>query len=455
MNTHISTSAGLLIRLVILLGTMLLAPSVNAMSVEGELRVATPESSPRGGDPAIYRRYSGEASLLGDYANPRRASAFDVAGSGPQARITGISAFIIARERRVFDRIRVRVQFWNRHADTGNAVFAGAAVGGQVDINLVGPFILDEDTPYEVYADFIKPVQLDDYQSIGVTLQVLANANGGPIVEQDGLAIAYDVGSAPVIGVPLAHYRGATAAGGWNLNFGDGDLTAQAMALVLRGASTSHTQCSTQWSSSMNHFAEEFDGNIEAQWTISQNGGDPVQRVSGQLTMTAPLNPTFPYVRTRGQPIPATGEFSVRWLSRYTQTGGAGTGTLVVANGVPVNGQEDGISFRMLDNWQHNTSAPHYRIRAWTPGQVDVVTAGPGQHEFQDIEYCWLSDHIEVWVNGVQRLNVSNAGLQRPNALWTGNSVIAGANADWSHFVLYSVRVRKPYSDEIFGNGFE
>lgn len=458
MNMHLNLPHSLLTKLAGLLVLLVSTTSEATIPVDGQLREATAASSPRVGDPIVYQRYSGAASLVGDFDHPRRASALDLAGSGPHGRITGVSTYIVARERKVLDRIRVRLQFWNSHPGVGNSVFAAPTVGGQVDINLVGPFILEAGTPYEVSAEFPKPTQMDRHQALGVSAQVLANVRGGQIVEQDGLAIAYDAGSAPATGVPLAHYAGA-AIGIGMFNFEDGQLTSQALALVLRGQSTSHVQC-TNWPETSNHLAEEFDGadanGIESRWMIDQNQGDPVLAYPGRLFMsTSQLTHTFPYVRSRGSAIPPTGEFSVRWLSRYTQTSGAGTGTLVISKGLPVNGQGDGTSLRLLENWQHNSASPGYRIRAWTPNPITVVEAPAGQHAFQDIEYCWLSDRIEVWVNGERRLHVPNVGIPRPDSLWTGNSATAGTLSAWSEFDLYSVRVRKPFSDQIFGNGFE
>ena len=227
--------------------------------------------------------------------------------------------------------------------------------------------------------------------------------------------------------------------------------------MIVRGTVTSHVQCGL-WPTMVNHLAEEFEADdvdgITDRWSMYQNGGGPMLQADGYLSMhTRQQSNSFPFLASRGQPIPPAGEFSVRWLARYTQVTGTGTGSLLLSTGLPVNGSNDGSSVRQASVWQDNSG---FDVRARDGNGVQTVQHRPPGHlAVHDIEYCWLEDRVEVWVDGEQLWQAPNTGVTRPNALWAGNSVTTDSATTWSNFDLFSVRVRKPFSDPLFGNGFD
>ena len=69
-----------------------------------------------------------------------------------------------------------------------------------------------------------------------------------------------------------------------------------------------------------------------------------------------------------------------------------------------------------------------------------------------DVEYRWLSNTLEVYVDGARQLQQTrDPNVPRPTTLWFGNPSNS-ANA-WQPFTLNYVEVRA-LNDEIFRDGF-
>ena len=193
----------------------------------------------------------------------------------------------------------------------------------------------------------------------------------------------------------------------------------------------------------LNHtdvLAETFSGSaLTPDWTVDVNGG--TVSVADGVSVSSSAT-TFPFVRSATSIIPPIGDFSVRWSARYTNLATQGTGSLVVSNGLPSNGTPDNYALRSGDAWQDG-SGFNLRARSNTTTYNSVFVENPAQNTAHDVEYCWIASQsmIEVWVDGVRKLQSPTTGLTRPTSLWFGNPVIAGGSA-WSSFKLNQVYVR-------------
>lgn len=158
----------------------------------------------------------------------------------------------------------------------------------------------------------------------------------------------------------------------------------------------------------------------------------------------------LPYVSAVGSPIPASGDFAVRWIATYGEQQSFGSGTLVLATSAPAYGTT--AYTNTANAWQDSTG---YRVEVRTDATtvVSPYVEQPPLALRHDIEYCWLADSIEVYVDGVQKYQQPrNAALARPTTLWFGNPY--GVPGPWQSLTLYYVQVRA-LNDVIFQDGLD
>ena len=192
------------------------------------------------------------------------------------------------------------------------------------------------------------------------------------------------------------------------------------------------------------YLIEDFAGSSLDPLRWAQNANSGTVTVAGNSVALGSSGNQFPFVTSRGAPIPATGSFSIRWNATYTQAASRGDGTLVISKGLPANGPNDSYALRRADTWQDTANGYQLRLRTTDAGAyaAGVVEKPPllGTHE---VEYCWLPATIEYWIDGTRALaQPRDASLSRPDALWFGNPFNPGAPGLWNNFMLDSVDVR-------------
>ena len=232
-------------------------------------------------------------------------------------------------------------------------------------------------------------------------------------------------------------------------------LTTSATAAREKGLEPS-TQCSGAGAIAR-VVRDDFDGNqIDASlWNVDVNAGS-VTVAGGAVRVAAPSVTSFPLVSSIVPLIPATGEFSVRWAAQYEQSTVHGTCTLVGSRGLPTDGGPNnsiGAFFACQDN------AVGYNVTAAISATSSTVAHSVPDDTFLrvDVEYCWLADRVEVWVDGVRRLDAArDASLLAPDSLWFGNYARGAVNAPWSNFSIDFIEVLSfDSSASIFADGYE
>ncbi|MEO6690188.1 MAG: hypothetical protein ABIS07_18110 [Dokdonella sp.] len=403
----------------------------------------------------LYSHYNNSSSLT-PATSPRVGSALTFAGSGPQISITRISIPVYSLMSVSYERVHATLQFWERYNAAPNvaSVFSTSPPAGRVEVDLIGPFNLNANTGYLIDATLAKPLLLDGYQARGVSLHLTSDYGGG-LVENTTLVAAFDTGPMPpASGAHLASFAEGQRD---DFNFGAADAEASPLAIKFFGTPQKLTQCSS-WSGHHNYTIEEFDDSaaFPTRWNVNVGStGGSAEQGAGSLTLSGGGS-GIPYVTSVGTlSVPPSGEFSVRWLARYLRVGAAGDG-LVVSKGLPTSGSGAEPGPRALSIWQDNGG---FRVTAITdatqPNPAPAFQETAGANVVHDIEYCWLANTVEVWVDGVQKAAVSrNANLPRPDSMWFGNPVTGPS--DWNNVQVFRVHVRKPVAaDTIYFDSFE
>jgi FG-GAP-like repeat/FG-GAP repeat len=191
------------------------------------------------------------------------------------------------------------------------------------------------------------------------------------------------------------------------------------------------------------YLIEDFAGSSLDPLRWAQNTNSGTVTVAGNSVALASNGNQFPFVTSRGAPIPATGSFSIRWNAAYAKAASRGDGALVISQGLPANGPNDSNAPRRADVWQDTANGYQLRLRTTDAGAYAAVsTEKPPQLGAHDVEYCWLPASIEYWIDGVRVLQQArDSSLSRPDALWFGNPVVTSAGA-WNNFTLHSLHVR-------------
>lgn len=419
-------------------------------------------------EPVVYNRYSTSATLSSYADRPHLGTALDYAGSGPQMAISAVRVFLHSRSAQVHERIRIELKFWGAHNPSAQAVFSNAPHAAVLGIELVGPYILQADTAYGTIVELPEPVLVDARASTGIGMRVLAgNIGDENLMEYADLVPAFDTATVGQVGSVLETYAeiGGTRD---DFNFAPVDILRDVndpqkklpLAITLYGKGQRMVQCGN-WESYENAWVEEFDNpdSFYQRWLLSPNGSDATFRMDGSYMLrNMGTNGSFAYLRANGTPIPQSGEFSVRWRARYLTLAPNGTGTLVLSKGTLANGASEQLGPRAVWAWQDTAEGFVVHVKTQAGTERPYTVAQPVDGTMHDIEYCWLANTVELWVDGTRVLQQArNANLQRPDSMWFGNHVITGdPNGQWNHMQLYRVHVRTPPDlDRIFRHGFE
>lgn len=196
-------------------------------------------------------------------------------------------------------------------------------------------------------------------------------------------------------------------------------------------------------------FLDDFPGDRldPERWNAHANGGEILVE-NDAVSLSGSV---FPYVTSAGSPIPDSEAFSVRWLARFGPQQSHGTGTLALTRGLPSLGANTWSN--VADAWQDGTG---YRVQV----RIDSITLVAAYRDgmptaiLRDVEYCWLPESIEVWVDGVNVLSTPRApDLERPAALWFGHP--GNFPGRWNSFTLHHVETQALTLDALFDDGFE
>jgi len=188
-------------------------------------------------------------------------------------------------------------------------------------------------------------------------------------------------------------------------------------------------------------FREDFNGtslNPEL-WQVYLNEGT-VSVDSGWVTLDNGIVGRFPYVHTKYNVVPTSGNFSLKFGIQYLSVTGFGDG-FSVDDRLPANGSPGSWSWlpTIYTLWQDSNNG--YFIFD-NSGIKRYYTRSPNLN-YHEIEFRWLDTADEYYVDGSLVNTVPrNITVPRPVSIWFGNPVIPeGGSLDWSNFKLDYIEV--------------
>lgn len=175
------------------------------------------------------------------------------------------------------------------------------------------------------------------------------------------------------------------------------------------------------------------------QWESFVNKGI-VTTGSGFLALSSDASTTFPYVRIRNNPFPATGNFTLEIAFQYTQVGDFGTG-IVLGSALPENGSPIQSTLdpqvELLKVWQDNS---FYKGLMVGPPETELMTFHPAPDLNRHTLRVERSDElVQVYFDGAL---VGRLGPDfRPSTLWFGNPYRTPQPGSWSALKIFSVSI--------------
>lgn len=187
-------------------------------------------------------------------------------------------------------------------------------------------------------------------------------------------------------------------------------------------------------------FRDDFNGtDLDSNtWQAYQNGGT-ISIQSGFVTLNATNSPTFPYVHTKFNPIPQSGNFSIKVGIQYISVTGAGTG-FIADDDLPANGTPDGTSLQIaFEIWQ-DTCCGGFRLNDY-PNSIRYTLPAPDLN-YHTVEFRWLDNSNEYYLDGQLVYSAArDDSFPRPTILWFGNPILLGRLDNWTSFKLDYIEI--------------
>jgi hypothetical protein len=184
-------------------------------------------------------------------------------------------------------------------------------------------------------------------------------------------------------------------------------------------------------------FRDDFDGNNlnSNNWQVYTNGGI-VTVNSGFVTVSRQTaGNSFPYIHSKHNFIPETGNFIVKIGIQYLSVTAHGDG-LSVDDNIPSNGSPQGV--RIYTLWQDSTQG--FLFHDYTGTHVYQIAAP--QLDYHTIEFRWLDSTDEYYVDGILVNTVARGDeVPRPSTLWFGNPVVTAHPLSWTSFRIDYIEV--------------
>lgn len=217
----------------------------------------------------------------------------------------------------------------------------------------------------------------------------------------------------------------------------DARVGSLAASFTLNNDSAIGSRCTAVRSATAG-FRDDFAGAAidPARWLVDANDGT-VTVADGEAALSAPDGTSFPYVTAVGTPLPASGDWSLRWVATYSASAPNPSCTLAASTGLPVDGAASGEA-RVA---ACQDSASGYRLTLPTAPALAFSSQPPALVR-RDVEVCLLGNHFEAWVDGTRVARRTRDASALPDALWFGQFMRAASGA-WNPFRLDLVEVRE------------
>ena len=193
-------------------------------------------------------------------------------------------------------------------------------------------------------------------------------------------------------------------------------------------------------------FSENFSSNTldATKWSVDSTGGSVVQ--NGKLTVSSNGTNRFPYIQTKANPFPASGDFSFYCKAKYLSIGNNGVGACNAVQNVIIPGAatltyERGTRF---EHWSSGFYTVATNIAALGSVQSLYFFSDPAATTAHDYETCVVGNTVSTYRDGLQIGSATlPAGWVRPTNIFMGNPVIGSSGIAWSSFEVNNIEVRR------------
>lgn len=214
------------------------------------------------------------------------------------------------------------------------------------------------------------------------------------------------------------------------------------------------------------YFQDEFNQERAAntldtsRWNLYPNSNETrIQESGGSVQLSSNSSSIFPYVLSKTNPFPTSGDFILEFGIQYTSVVQRGNG-LVVSLTPPANNtnevNKDRPEVYFFGVWQDTDKGFNvtyngfcaFGLPCTQPG-INIYNTSAPNLSYHTIRLVYSNSVYTAFVDG-NKMFASPSTTNRPQAIWFGNPANQYANASWFSFKIDYVRVTaqpKPFLD--------
>ncbi len=193
-------------------------------------------------------------------------------------------------------------------------------------------------------------------------------------------------------------------------------------------------------------FEDNFNSsNLDtSKWVVDSTGN--YYSVNGTLQMSSRLN-RYPYIYTRFNPFPASGNFRLSFRFRYPRVAVWGVGIIMTGYLVPAGLSQNEAAARQQAAEQNGVQAGVWQsisegLLVWFragPERKDIPVGGPNSN-WHDMSIVYADSRYMIYLDGAS-VYASNQTQYRPRLIWMGHPADLGGNCEWDSLEVDYIRV--------------
>lgn len=194
-------------------------------------------------------------------------------------------------------------------------------------------------------------------------------------------------------------------------------------------------------------FEDGFDGSSldTSKWVLESTGNYYTVN-NGTLQMASRLN-RYPYIYTRFNPFPTSGNFRLSFRFRYSQVAVCGVGIIMTGYLVPSGLSQNEAAARQQAAEQTGVQAGVWQsisegLLIWFragPERIDIPFGGPDRN-WHEMTIVYTDSRYMIYLDD-RLVHNSRQTAYRPRLIWIGHPADLGGNCDWDSLEVDNIRV--------------